>query len=112
MTYESLDEVGTRDPMLSIARLRRAGELYAGELDLKDPRVSPIYGELRGLGPITVLVGTRDLLLHDSRRLRDLAEAAGIQVTYHEEAGPHPRVADSPSARGAPGPGSDRRVDP
>ncbi|MGB8382438.1 MAG: alpha/beta hydrolase [Dermatophilaceae bacterium] len=85
MTYESLDEVGTRDPMLSIARLRRGGELYAGELDLKDPRVSPIYGELRGLGPITVLVGTRDLLLHDSRRLRDLAEAHGIEVTYHEE---------------------------
>ena len=59
---------------------------YAGDLDLKDPRVSPIYGELRGLGPITVLVGTRDLLLHDSRRLRDLAEAEGIEVTHlHEE---------------------------
>ncbi len=86
MTYESLDEAATRDPILSIARLRRGGELYAGELDLKDPRVSPIYGELRGLGPITVLVGTRDLLLHDARRLRDLAEAAGIEVTYHEEA--------------------------
>ena len=85
MTYESLDEVGTRDPMLSIPRLRRAGELYAGELDVKDSRLSPIYGELRGLGPITVLVGTRDLLVHDSRRLRDLAEAEGIEVTYHEE---------------------------
>lgn len=85
MTYESLDEVATRDPILSIARLRRAGELYAGELGLKDPRVSPIYGDLRGLGSITVFVGTRDLLLHDSRRLRDLAQAEGIDVKYYEE---------------------------
>ncbi|MGV1008667.1 MAG: alpha/beta hydrolase [Dermatophilaceae bacterium] len=84
MTYESLDEVSTRDPMLSVPRLRRAGELYAGDLDVKDPRVSPIYGDLRGLGPVTVLVGTRDLLLHDSRRLRDLAQAEGVEVTYHE----------------------------
>jgi acetyl esterase/lipase len=84
MTFEGLDEVSTRDPMLSVPRLRKAGELYAGALDAKDPRVSPIYGDLHGLGPITVLVGTRDLLVHDSRRLRDLAEAEGIDVSYHE----------------------------
>lgn len=85
MTYEILDERAIRDPMLSIARLKRAGELYAGDLDLKDPRVSPIFGELRGLGPITVFVGTRDLLVHDARRLRDLAQAAGVEITYYEE---------------------------
>jgi acetyl esterase/lipase len=85
MTYENLDEAATRDPMLSIARLRKAGEFYAGDLGLKDPRVSPLYGDLRGLGPITVFVGTRDLLLYDSRRLRDLAQAEGVQVTYYEE---------------------------
>jgi acetyl esterase/lipase len=84
MTDELIDVTGTRDPMLSMPRLRRAGELYAGDLPVTDPRVSPIFGSLRGLGPMTIFVGTRDLLLRDSQRLRDLALAEGVSVDFHE----------------------------
>ena len=49
--------------------------------------VSPINGRFDGLGPMTIFVGTRDLLLHDSRRLRDLASGAGVPVDYHEADG-------------------------
>lgn len=87
MSCPDIDESATRDPLLSVARLVRAGRLYAGGLPADDPRVSPLYGDLRGLGPITVLVGTRDLLLQDARRLRDLATAAGVSVDYHEGQG-------------------------
>ncbi len=87
MTYPAIDAEVTRDPMLSVPRLLRAGQLYAGDLAPSDPRVSPLFGELGGLGPITVLVGTRDLLLHDARRLRDLATSAGVSVDYHEGEG-------------------------
>jgi acetyl esterase/lipase len=87
MSDESIDEVATRDPVLSVARLRRAGRLYAGRLPMDDPRVSPINGGMHGLGPITVFVGTRDLLVHDSRRLRDEARSHGVPVDYHEAEG-------------------------
>lgn len=87
MTDELIDVTGTRDPMLSMPRLRRAGELYAGDLPVTDPKVSPIYGSLSGLGPMTIFVGTRDLLLRDSQRLRDLAVAEGVSVDYHEGEG-------------------------
>jgi monoterpene epsilon-lactone hydrolase len=78
------------DAMLGIPGLQVSGRLYAGELALDDPRPSPIHGELAGLGPIAVFTGTADLLLSDSRRLRDLGRAAGVEVTLTEAPGmPH-----------------------
>ncbi len=87
MSHESVDAVAARDPMLSVPRLVRAGELYAGALRTDHPLVSPINGRIDGLGPMTIFVGTRDLLLPDSRRLRDLATEAGVPVDYHEADG-------------------------
>lgn len=87
MTDELIDVTGTRDPMLSMPRLRRAGELYAGGLPVQDPRVSPIFGEMHGLGPMTIFVGTRDLLLRDAQRLREAATEQGIPVDFHEADG-------------------------
>ena len=87
MSHELVDAVAARDPMLSVPRLVRAGELYAGDLSTDHPLVSPINGRIDGLGPMTIFVGTRDLLLPDSRRLRDLATEAGVPVDYHEADG-------------------------
>ena len=86
MSDEGLD-ARIPDPMLSVPRLRRAGELYAGDLPVDHPIVSPINGDLAGLGPMTIFVGTRDLLLRDAQRLRDAAVARGVRVDYHEGAG-------------------------
>ncbi|MFD3546152.1 alpha/beta hydrolase fold domain-containing protein [Streptomyces sp. NPDC058655] len=78
------------DPLLARAGLREAGRLYAGTLAAEDPLVSPLYGTLAGLAPITVFTGTRDLLVTDSRELLRRARAAGTGVEVHEEAGmPH-----------------------
>ncbi len=87
MSDPLIDEAATRDPVLKVARLARAAQLYAGTLRIDDPRVSPLFGSLRGLGPITVFSGTRDLLWHDTVRLRDRAAAEGVSVDYHEGAG-------------------------
>lgn len=80
------------DIMLGVDGLRAAGRMYAGDLAVDDPRVSPIFGELRGLPPITVLVGTQDLLSVDAHELVrrcteadqpiDLVEAVGMQHVY------------------------------
>ena len=78
------------DPMLRLAGLAEAGRMYAGDLPLDDPRVSPLYGDLSGLPPITIFTGTRDLLDPDSRRLADAAREAGVEVDLHVcEGAPH-----------------------
>jgi epsilon-lactone hydrolase len=69
------------DPLIRGDALRRTGGQYAGD-NLRDPRVSPIYADLRGLPPLQIQVGTREVLLDDSVRLRERAEAAGVPVSW------------------------------
>ncbi|MFC7737118.1 alpha/beta hydrolase fold domain-containing protein [Roseomonas sp. GCM10028921] len=73
-----------RDPMLAIPAAQIAGRWYARDLSLRDPRVSPIYGSLRGLPPIAVFTGTRDMLNADARRLRDKAAEEGADLLFRE----------------------------
>ncbi|WP_433781546.1 alpha/beta hydrolase fold domain-containing protein [Actinomycetospora sp. CA-101289] len=71
-----------RDPMLAVAGLRAAGDLYRGDLAADDPVVSPLHGDLDGLGPVTVFSGTRDVLHPDAERFADVARAAGVPLRY------------------------------
>lgn len=87
MTDPGLPELDEKDPFLSVPGLLEAGRLYADELDPRDPLVSPLFGELTGLAPLSVFIGTRDVLLVDSRRLRDEAARVGVAVEYHEYPG-------------------------
>ncbi|WGX99216.1 alpha/beta hydrolase fold domain-containing protein [Nocardioides sp. L-11A] len=65
---------------LTIAGMRRCGELYAGELGLAHPAVSPLLGTMAGLPPLTLVGGTADLLFPDARRLAGAAAAADVPV--------------------------------
>jgi acetyl esterase/lipase len=47
---------------------------------MTDPRLSPARGDLAGLPPLHVQVGTRELLLDDAKQLADKASAAGVEV--------------------------------
>ncbi|MBN2246126.1 MAG: alpha/beta hydrolase [Candidatus Aminicenantes bacterium] len=76
----SMRENASRDPMLDpILALDRARN-YAGSLDLRDPAVSPIYGDLSGLPPLLIHVGSDEILLDDSRYLAEKAREAGATV--------------------------------
>jgi len=78
--------VAPLDPMLGAAALAEAGRQYAGDDDPGRPPASPLHGDLSGLGRLTILTSTRDILHPDARRLRDLAGAApGTTVAWVEE---------------------------
>jgi acetyl esterase len=56
-------------------------EAYAGHVgDRTDPDVSPLYGDLRGLPPTLLLVGTLDVLLEDNLAMAARLSAAGNDV--------------------------------
>lgn len=69
------------DPMLELYGTKTIGEMWAGELDVHDPMVSPIYGTFRNLGDIIIFVGTRDMLCPDCLRFSDILTQRGIEHT-------------------------------
>ena len=55
--------------------------LYAAGRDLKDPMLSPVYGDLRGFPPAILTTGTRDLLLSSTVRVHRKLRQAGVEST-------------------------------
>jgi len=84
MTNPEIPHVEQLDPFMGAQGAIDGGELYAGAVDRRDPRVSPLYGDLRGLAPITVFTGTYDILNPDAKRLRERAAEVGAQLDYRE----------------------------
>jgi epsilon-lactone hydrolase len=64
--------------------LSHAALLYANGRDLKDPQLSPIYGDFSGFPPAILTSGTRDLFLSltvlTHRKLRQAGVEAQLQV--------------------------------
>ena len=56
-------------------------------IDRKDPRVSPLYADLRGFPPALIQVGSAETLLGDATRFAAAARAADVAVTL--EVWPH-----------------------
>jgi acetyl esterase/lipase len=53
---------------------------YAGSTDRKDPVLSPIYADLRGMPPTLFVTSTRDLLLSDTTTLHRAFLRAGVDA--------------------------------
>ncbi len=82
-----IEDVQPSDPWLGVPGARVLAEHWRGDRSLEDPMVSPLFGDLRGLGPISVHSGTRDVTNPDGRLLVSRALAAGVDVTLHERHG-------------------------
>ncbi|NWK85305.1 alpha/beta hydrolase [Staphylococcus sp. GSSP0090] len=70
------------DPMLAIEGSKYFIKLWANELDLTDWRVSPIFGDLEGLGHITISIGTKETLYPDAVKLSNMLNAQHIQHDF------------------------------
>ena len=60
--------------------LARTALLYAGGHDLRDPQLSPIYGDFHGLPPAILTTGTRDLFLSNTVRTHRKLRQAGVEA--------------------------------
>ncbi|WP_283806931.1 alpha/beta hydrolase fold domain-containing protein [Bradyrhizobium lablabi] len=80
--------------------MNEAGRLYAGDLDITHPYVSPLNGDFRGLAPMIVFSGTLDLLYPDSVELAEKARAAGVPVEFHLRQGQSHNYAGMPTPEG------------
>jgi monoterpene epsilon-lactone hydrolase len=92
--------IAARDPVQDIPGIREAGRLYAGELGVGHPYISPLNGEFRGLPPMIIFSGTLDLLYPDSIALAAKARAADVAVELHLRRGQPHNYAGMPTPEG------------
>ncbi len=62
-------------------------KLYANGRDLKDPLLSPVYGDFRGFPPTYLVTGTRDLFLSNAVRVQQKLLQAGVPTQLDVEEG-------------------------
>jgi acetyl esterase/lipase len=90
LSGESLLERESLDPILSPEGLRVRAPEYIGGADAADPLISPIFGDLRGLPPLLIQVGSHEILLSDALRLAARAASSDVAVTLEVTPGaPH-----------------------
>ena len=68
------------DPILHLDLVRVHGRFWAGNDDTHDPRVSPLYGDMTGLPPVTIYCGDRELLYPDITRACNKLLEAGVDA--------------------------------
>ena len=68
------------DPVISKKYLDRMANLYLAKTPNTTPLASPLYGELSGLPPLLVQVGSAETMLDDSRRFVEKAKEAKVDV--------------------------------
>lgn len=81
LSHPSIGETEARDPMLSRASLFAASRVYAAELPLDHPYLSPVHANVANLPAITVYAGTHDILFHDAQLFAQRAKEQGHDVT-------------------------------
>jgi monoterpene epsilon-lactone hydrolase len=78
------------DPILTPEGVRLRVPDYVGGADASDPRISPVFGDLSGLPPLLIQVGSHEILLSDAIRLAGRAAESDVAVTLEVVPGvPH-----------------------
>ncbi|MGJ4752303.1 alpha/beta hydrolase [Leptospira kmetyi] len=84
MDNPNVDLVAPEDPMLKKKFLIDSANQYAPNADLKNPLISPVYGDVKGLPPILLQTGTSDILLPDIRKFYEKCKENGVSIRYEE----------------------------
>jgi acetyl esterase/lipase len=74
------DDYMNLDPMLGVDGLIEMGKAWAGDLDTKDYRVSPLYGNIEKLPQTAIFVGTHEIFYPDILNFYNNLKGNGIDV--------------------------------
>ena len=80
LTSESYKKNARMDVTVPVDGLMFDSQLYLGETDYTNPLASPLYGNLKDLPPMLLMVGTAEILLDDSVNFAKKAKEAGVEV--------------------------------
>lgn len=63
--------------------LKKYGADWAHGIDVKDPMISPLYGDMKGLPPTDLFTGTWEVFYTDVVKTYDKMKAAGVDARLH-----------------------------
>lgn len=78
---------GPADPLLSAEYGQLVYDAYVAAADVKDPLISPLYGDVSILPPTLLQIGTHDHLVYNVRKLVQKMRAAGRPIQFEQYAG-------------------------
>ena len=76
-------DVAENDVILEMDSLKTLGKRYAKDMDLKDFRCSPLYGEFEGICETALFIGTHDILYPQAKALKEKMSS----IKYYEYEG-------------------------
>jgi epsilon-lactone hydrolase len=88
-TGASMKDPAVVDPLIGYDYLQDCARKYLGSADPHYALASPLFGDLRGLPPLLIQVGTDERLLDDAKRYADRARAGGVSVKLEIFEGMH-----------------------
>lgn len=80
MSNPESEKYNDLDLILDNYGLRKCGELWAGDLDPKNPKISPLYGDIKGLPQTLMFVGTAEVMYPDVTELYNKMKIAGVKA--------------------------------
>ena len=84
-----MTDPASKDTLIGYDYLQDCARKYRGAVAATDSLASPLYGDLRGLPPLLIQVGTDERLLDDSRQFAERAARAGASVQLEIWEGMH-----------------------
>ncbi len=69
------------DPMLASEGMEVITKIWAADKDIKDPLISPIYGDFQGTSKITHFIGTHESLYPDAIQFDEQLTEQGVAIT-------------------------------
>lgn len=83
MTHETHTLLRHKEPWVHTGIAEMCAVLVANGMPYDNPYISPVKGDLDGLPPLLIQVGTDEVLLGDSLVLANKAATGGADVTLH-----------------------------
>ena len=77
------DALQEHDTFLNAEVLRKVGADWADEKNPRNPMISPLYGDMRGLPPTDLFTGTWEILYTDIVKTFDKMKATGVDARLH-----------------------------
>lgn len=78
-----LPELSKRDPVADLEGVRMAAESYTRDGDIRDYRVCPMYGDLEGLGRMSVFVSSDEMYYPDAEMFSERCKRKGVALDYY-----------------------------
>ena len=82
MSNPDIKQYIKKDPLLHVDTLLADAKAWAGNTDLSDWKVSPLYGEMKDLPEVLLFSGTRELLYPDIVLLAEKLRKANVKIDF------------------------------